>query len=276
MKQFFITLMLMLTAINGWAQEAKTEEKDSIPPIIVEGTLERVPDGTVIILCQFTSQLLSPLGPQAKDTIRNGKFRIVLPLEKKYEVFCLWTPNLRGGFTYVYASPGTTTTVTGGGIRYENWYVKNDNPIQKEANEYRAYLDENIPGYYDLMRRKDWIDEDDDEYGLVMRKWKEADSLFVERMTEFMQDREYSPVFDTYIHGISRRILFSRNKAQREKAAKLLAKAPKVENAWENEYIYEARRDLMPKYEPIKIGEKLHDFVLYDHQDKEHHLTEFN
>ena len=84
----------------------------------------------------------------------------------------------------------------------------------------------------------DWIDEDDDEYGLVMRKWKEADSLFVERMTEFMQDREYSPVFDTYIHGISRRILFSRNKVQREKAAKLLAKAPKVENAWDNEYIY--------------------------------------
>ncbi len=33
---------------------------------------------------------------------------------------------------------------------------------------------------------------------------------------------------------------------------------------------------LPPKYEPIKIGEKLHDFVLYDHQDKEHHLTEFN
>ena len=32
----------------------------------------------------------------------------------------------------------------------------------------------------------------------------------------------------------------------------------------------------MPKFERIRIGEKLHDFVLYDHQDKEHHLTEFN
>ena len=276
MKKTIIVMLLMLIAVSGWAQESKASDEKPLAPVIVEGNVERVPDGTVIILCQFTSQHLSPLGPQAKDTIRNGKFRIVLPLEKKYEVFCLWTPNLRGGFTYVYASPGTTTTVTGSGIRYENWYVKNDNPIQKEANEYRAYLDEKIPGYYDLRRRKDWIDEDDDEYGLVMRKWKEADSLFVERMTEFMQDREYSPVFDTYIHGISRRILFSRNKVQREKAAKLLAKAPKVENAWDNEYIYEARRDLMPKFEPIKIGEKLHDFVLYDHQDKEHHLTEFN
>ena len=50
MKQFFITLMLMLTAISGWAQESKTEKKDSIPPIIVEGTLERVPDGTVVMV----------------------------------------------------------------------------------------------------------------------------------------------------------------------------------------------------------------------------------
>ena len=276
MRKSGISLLLMLFAIAGWAQESKTEKKNSIPPIIVEGNVERVPDGTVIILCQFTSQHLSPFGPQAKDTIRNGKFRIVLPLEKKYEVFCLWTPNLRGGFTFVYASPGTTTTVTGVGVRYDNWYVKNNNPIQKEANEYRAYLDEKIPGYWDLKRKIDWIDKDDDEYDLVRKKWKEADSLFVERMTEFMQDREYSPVFDKYILDISRRICLSKNNAQRGKAAKLLEKAPKVESRWDNEYIYEARRDLTPQYEPIKIGEKLHDFVLYDHQDKEHHLTEFN
>ena len=60
----------------------------------------------------------------------------------------------------------------------------------------------------------------------------------------------------------------------RERAAKLLAKVPK--DAPYDESIYDAKRFLVPKYEPIKIGEKLHDFVLYDHQDKEHHLTEFN
>ena len=275
MRKSCISLLFMLFAVAGWAQESKTSDEKTIAPVVVEGNVERVPDGTVIVLYTFTSKISSPIGPHAQDTIKNGKFRIVLPLEKKYENFFLWTPNARHGL-FVYASPGTTTTITGVGVDYENWYVKNDNPIQKEANEYRAYLDEKIPGYYDLRRRKDWIDEDDAEYDLVKRKWKEADSLFVERMTEFMQDREYSPVFDKYILDISSRIRVSRNNAQREKAAKLLSKIPKVENRWDNEYLYEARRGLMPKCEAIKIGEKLHDFVLYDHQDKEHHLTEFN
>ena len=43
-----------------------------------------------------------------------------------------------------------------------------------------------------------------------------------------------------------------------------------------DEFILLAKKNLLPQYEAIKIGEKLHDFVLYDHQDNEHHLTEFN
>lgn len=276
MKSIILLICFVSAYIGVWAEDSKTEKKDSIPPIIVEGTLERVPDGTIIILCTYINKFISPIGPQAQDTVRNGKFRIVLPLEKTYEKFCLWTPNIRGSFSYVYASPGTTTTIIGVGVDYENWYVNNDNSIQKEANEYRAYLDREIPGYYDLRRRKSWINEDDDEYDLVIRKWKKADSLYVERMMEFMQDREYSPVFDTHIFDIAKRLLFSKNKAQIEKAIKLLAKTPKIENPWDNEYLYEARQDLMPNNNPIKVGEKLIDFTLYDHQDKEHHLTEFN
>ena len=279
-KQTFIAFMLLLTAISGWAQESKNEKKDSIPPIIVEGTLERVPEGTEIwIFERLGKSLTSGEIKEAKDSLRNGKFRIVFTPKNKndeYTVMAKYGASLSRHSLFFYASPGTTTTITGVGVHEENWYVKNDNPIQKEANEYRAYLDEKIPGYWDLHRRNDWVNEDDDDYYSVKKKVKEADSLYVECMTEFMQDREYSPVFDKYILDISRRILFSRNKGQREKAAKLLVKAPKVENRWDNEFIYEARRDLLPQYEPIKIGEKLHDFVLYDHQDKEHHLTEFN
>ena len=48
MRRSGISLLLMLFAIAGWAQESKTEKKDSILPIIVEGTLENVPDGTAI------------------------------------------------------------------------------------------------------------------------------------------------------------------------------------------------------------------------------------
>ena len=50
MRKSCISLLLMLFAIAGWAQESKTEKKDSIPPIIVEGTLEYVPPETVVMV----------------------------------------------------------------------------------------------------------------------------------------------------------------------------------------------------------------------------------
>ncbi len=211
----------------------------------------------------------------AKDTIEGGKFRFEYVPKKAEDEYYLNTIGMRRGIR-LYATSGTTTTVSGVGVDYENWYIKNDNPLQKEANEYRAYLDEKIPGYYDLRRRYEWINNDDDEYYSVKRKWKKADSLYVERMTEYMQDKKFSPVFSYYLWSVSVRILISRNKGQRAKAAKLLAIAPKVEKREEEEYVYIARQQLQPKYEPLKIGEKLHDFVLYDHDGKEHHLTEFN
>ena len=263
MKKTIIIMLLMLTAISSFAQESKSSDEKPLAPIVIEGNVERVPDGTVIWLGARKGESMGS-GGLAKDSVINGKFRIKCTPKNAEDDYSL------------YATSGTTTTVTGVGVDYENWYAKNDNPLQKEANEYRAYLDAKVPGYYDIRRRSDWIDRDDDEYYIVRKKRKQADSLFVEHMTEYMQDKKFSPVFAHYLFNISRRILLSKNKVQRKKAAKLLEIAPKVENRFDDEYVYEARRDLMPKFERIKIGEKLHDFVLYDHQDKEHHLTEFN
>ena len=280
MRKSGISLLLMLFAIAGWAQESKNEKKDSIPPIIVEGTLERVPDGTVIMVGGRMGGFCS-YGPNQGDTLRNGKFRIIYTPDSPTDEYLMTAmyngAQLRHYFMF-YASPGTKATIKGEGIHPTNWYAKSDNPKQIEANEYRAYLDEKIPGYWDLKRRDDWVNEEDDDYYSVKKKVREADSLYVEYMIEFMKDRKYSSVFAKNLCTVAGYIRERRNKSMgiRERAAKLLEKAPKVENRWENEYIYDAKRFLMPKYEPIKIGEKLHDFVLYDHQDKEHHLTEFN
>ena len=280
MRKSGISLLLMLFAIAGWAQESKNEKKDSIPPIIVEGTLERVPDGTVVMVGGRMGGSCS-YGPNQGDTLRNGKFRIIYTPESPTDEYMMTAmyngAQLRHYFMF-YASPGTKATIKGEGIHPANWYAKSDNPKQIEANEYRAYLDEKIPGYWDLKRRDDWVTEEDDDYYSVKKKVREADSLYVECLIEFMKDRKYSSVFAYNLNQVAGYIREGRNKSMgiRERAAKLLEKAPKVENRWENEYIYDAKRFLKPKYEPIKIGEKLHDFVLYNHQDKEHHLTEFN
>ena len=48
MKQSFITLMLLLTAICSWAQKSKASDEKTIAPVIVEGKVEGVPDGTIV------------------------------------------------------------------------------------------------------------------------------------------------------------------------------------------------------------------------------------
>ena len=262
-KQTFIAFMLLLTAISGWAQELKTEKKDSIPPIIVEGTLEGVPYGAVIMVQERRGGTngYSRKINEGMDTLRNGKFRIVYTPRNQVDEYMM-TVDKSPRFLFVYVTPGSKATITGVGVHPSHWYVKSDNPKQIEENEYRAYLDEKIPGYWDLKERKDKVTE-------------EADSLYVEYMIEFMKNRKYSSVFAKHFQTLSLMILEGKNKGIKEKAVKLLALVPKEEER-RDQNIYDVKKWLLPKYEPIKIGEKLHDFVLYDHQGKVHHLTEFN
>ena len=246
MKKTIIIMLLMLIAVSGWAQESKNEKKDSIPPIIVEGTLERVPDGTVVMVGGRMGGFCS-YGPNQGDTLRNGKFRIIYTPESPTDEYMMTAmyngAHLRHYFMF-YASPGTKATIKGEGIHPANWYAKSDNPKQIEANEYRAYLDEKIPGYWDLKRRDDWVTEEDDDYYSVKKRVREADSLYVEYMIDFMKDRKYSSVFAKELHSLSLYILEGRNKNMgiRERAAKLLAKVPK--DAPYDESIYDAKRFL--------------------------------
>ena len=265
MKQSFITFMLLLTAIGSWAQEAKASDEKSIAPVIIEGTLEGVPDGTVIMVQERKGGTKSFFREieEGIDTLRNGIFRIVYTPMNQVDEYML-TVEKSPRYLLIYVSPGSKATITGVGVHPSHWYVKSDNPKQIEANEYRAYLDEKLPRYWDLQEKRD-------------RSTVEAESLYVEYMIEFMKDRKYSSVFASNLCTLSLMILEGKNKNKgiKEKAVKLLAIVPKDEEQ-RDQNIYDAKKRLLPKYSPIKIGEKLHDFVLYDHKGKVHHLTEFN
>ena len=281
-----MVMLLMLIVVSGWAQESKASDEKTIAPIIVEGTLENVPDGTAIKIQERYGKTMGYFSVEKEgiDTLRSGKFRIVYHQNaynpRKNVDEYLITARYNGanltGHLELYASPGTKATVTGVGTNLMNWYAKSDNPKQIEANEYHAYFDEKLPGYWELIRRYKLSDEVDDDYYYVKKKVKESDSLYVEYMVDFMKDRKYSSVFAKALSSLSRYFLEGRNKSLRGKAAKLLSIVPEDEEKNDG-FIIDAKKLLvLPKYEPIKIGEKLHDFVLYDHQDKEHHLTEFN
>ena len=142
MKKTIIIMLLMLTAISSFAQESKSSDEKSLAPIVIEGNVERVPDGTVLWLSVRQNKSLT-VHSVAKDTIEGGKFLFTYVPKKKDDEYHLSTIGFRHGFDF-FATSGTTTNVTGVGVDYENWYAKNDNPLQKEANEYRAYLDAKV------------------------------------------------------------------------------------------------------------------------------------
>ena len=206
MRKSGVSLLLMLFAVAGWAQESKTEKNDySILPITVEGTLERVPDGAVITVKERYGGTMGYFSVEKEgiDTLRSGKFRIVYHQNaynprKNVDEYLITAryngANLTGHLDF-YVSPGAKATVTGVGTNLLNWQAKSDNPKQIEANEYRAYFDEKLPGYWDLIRRYQLIDEEDDDYDSVIKKVKESDSLYVEYMVDFMKNRKYSSVF---------------------------------------------------------------------------------
>ena len=254
MKKSFITLMLLLTAISESAQEPKTSDGKTVAPIIVEGTLEGVPDGTVISVKERYGNNVSYFCREYEgtDTVRNGKFRIVrYPLTEvnprknvdEYSISARYNGGSLYGHFEFYASPGTKATITGVGTNLMNWQAKSDNPKQKEANEYRAYFDEKLPGYWDLIRRYQSIDEEDDDYYSVKKKVNDSDSLYVEYMVDFMKNRKYSSVFAKELSKLSRYFFEGRNKSLRGKAAKLLAIVPKEE---ENDgFIIDAKKLLL-------------------------------
>jgi len=51
MKSIILLICFVSASISGWAQESKTSDEKSLAPIVIEGNVERVPDGTVLWLC---------------------------------------------------------------------------------------------------------------------------------------------------------------------------------------------------------------------------------
>ena len=50
MKSIILLICFVSASIGGWAQESKKEKKDSLPPIVIEGTLKGVPPETVVMV----------------------------------------------------------------------------------------------------------------------------------------------------------------------------------------------------------------------------------
>ena len=282
MKRNIISLLLLLIATCSWAQDKDTsasDEKQRIPikPIIVEGELTGVPDGTPV---QFAfrakkSQLYKNGNKTLVDTIRNGKFHI----EKKFiykdledsEDNIEYLLDINGCGLNIYACQGAKVKVTGTpDLPNLLWRADSDNPLQKESNEYSDFK-RMIVKELDKKAPRD-IESDSDE--MLEKVQVIRDSIYIVSKLDFMKNRECNPVFIQELWDISFKAhrIGSENLSDR---IRNLIKEKVSTDYDDDQTLAEEKRILVPSSNYLHVGNKMIDFTLYDREDKEHKLSEF-
>ena len=292
MKRNLISLLLLLIATCSWAQDKSTsasDEKQRIPikPIVIEGEVTGVPDGSPVILYfrEKKSAIYHTIPDRTLvDTVRNNKFHI----EKKY-IYKDFGENddnveyylgIENKSLPVYAYPGARVMITGTpSLNFSTWKAESNHPLQKEFYEYETYKhDKLVPIKKKLQEVLEADDYDDD---LVKKIEIEKDSSQVAYMLDFMKNRECNSVFASELYSISIIAKTLDNKSLKDKIHSFLIN--KIPVDYDDEWINRAKQfistgELQKTGEEIKVlkfGDKMRDFTLYDRKGNEHKLSEF-
>ncbi len=283
MKLKIISILLLLIATCSWAQDKNTsvsDEKLRIPikPIVIEGEVTGVPDGTPIHLdFQINKSYLYGSDVDLTDTIRNGKFRI----EKKFifkdredseenESYMLGFP--RFGMP-IYAYHGSTVKVTGtpDGDAL-NLHLESNHPLQKEFNIYQDYERKMLAPIKKKIQEAYEADDVDDD--LVEKLKREKDSIHVVSLLDFMKDRECNSVLALELYGMA---YYAKTLCSEELCGRIrqFMSEKITEEYYDNHHIILAKQVLAPSSGYLHVGDKMMDFTFYDRDDKEHKLSEF-
>ena len=284
MKKILIIFFACVSVcLSSWAQSKGTttsDEKQRIPikPIVIEGEVSGVPDGTPVSLAYCINKSYSYMHANILvDTVRNGKFHI----EKKFIYKDLedsednekYSLVLNGGNLFVYAYPGSTVKVTGTpDPEFLNWRAESDHPLQKELNEYIDHRRKNVANVKKKIQEA--YEADDVHDNLVQELNREKDSIHVVAMLDFMKNRECDDVFADEVCRISNIAFFLKNEELSGKIRDFIKeKVPAEYN--DNQAIILSKRYLAPSSGYLHVGDKMMDFTFYDRDDKVHKLSEF-
>lgn len=281
---YFIFLFCMFSVLNSWGQtqDSKNSEEKRIPidPIIVEGELTGVPDGTPVNFSYRVGKTMSYYNVNwtLVDTVRNGKFHI----EKKYIYKDKHVENDdnveydllvgRCGIP-IYAYPGARVKVTGTpDPEFLNWRAESNHPLQKELDEYTDYRREKLSTIKKKLQEAYETDDIDDD--LVKKLEREKDSIHVVSMLDFMKNRECNSVFTFELMRISTISYLLGSEKLSDRIRNIIKEKVPVEYD-DDGFVIRAKRLLIPSSEHLHEGEKMIDFTFYDRDDKEHKLSEF-
>lgn len=282
MKQNLIISLLLLFSLTSWAQDndastSKEELKIPIKPIVVEGELTNVPDGTRVMFAFRIkkSDIYSTAHYTLIDTIRNGKFHIekkFIYLDKKDSKDNVdYMLVINGCGLYIYAYQGANVKVTGRpDMQSLHWRAESNHPLQKELDEYTDYKRKLLTGINEKTQEKEESGNDDE---MLVKLQNEKDSIYIVSMLDFMKNKECNSVFAHELWGISFRSHRLGSEMLSNRIRNLIKE--KVPNEFNDQFISRSKQELVPSSEHLHVGDKMRDFTLYDRDDKEHKLSEF-
>ncbi len=288
MKKTIITLCLTLCAMTVFSQDGKKKIIDPPEPFVIEGNITDVPEGAMVVLYKQATGDTMGWGVDSVK-INKGKFHFKVEPDRwdeEYTIGLKYNGRFDDTGRHIFATPGTTTKITGSGVQVAQWNVENDNLYQKEDNTYNKL-------YKEWIREADEFEKIKNAYGdslkltsdrNAIRKLKEwyakeqnehrkRDSLNIVMNLEFLEHSKYDAPFAQRLHGAAGLIFFDHDFHNlRYRARLLLYKVPVSEV--NKKLIVESLQFLYPKYDKIKPGELMPDIPFYDCDDKEHHFSE--
>ena len=282
MKRNIISLLLLLIATCLWAQNKDTSSSENvqripIDPIIVDGEVTGVPDGTRVMFAFRIkkSDIYSTAHYTLIDTIRNGKFHIEKKFiyldEKDSKDNVDYMLDINGCDLYIYAYQGANVKVTGRpDMQSLHWRAESNHPLQKELDEYTDYKRKLLTGINEKTQEKEESGNDDE---MLVKLQNEKDSIYIVSMLDFMKNKECNSVFAHELWGISFRSHRLGSEMLSNRIRNLIKE--KVPNEFNDQFISRSKQELVPSSEHLHVGDKMRDFTLYDRDDKEHKLSEF-
>lgn len=280
MKQTIISTLLLLLALGCWAQVEK-----NLAPCIIEAQITDAPNGKTVYLIRKKKRFDSENIANTKCI--KGQFKFTVVPETETDTYTIAVENTSGNLLF-YTNPGQTTKITGKGKRPSNWMAENACALQKENNMYIDFERKNFPKLFELKNRKHYVV--DSLYNIKVSKRNverdrvieheiidainSEESKWAVAMIDFMADKPYSKVWLDIFRQIGLNAIGAGKKQFADKEMelrKLYEKIP-IENL-SDETVLEIAYHLFP--DDFKSGDFVIDFISYDHEGKEHNLTEY-
>lgn len=251
---------------------------------LIEGTVENVPDSTIITLYKLEKQLGIPL---QKDTIINGKFSFCDTVSILQERLLMSdAKGFPGSWRSIWVMPGKRISVNGKDKLIPLWDVKSDIAEQQEENafiacaieEQRNSLIQSVKDY-DLQREAR-LHEDNPQ--LVKSYWKQIDSIRkiyfplnkeiaikeMERMKTAPLSKPWIKRLELYAKMI---LLYKDDSSYRANVASVCQLMP--EELKQSDKGKAILQYVFPQ-NTVSIGDDMADGDLYDKNGQLHHLTE--